>query len=139
MIKTDKNIIAGLLIGLAVIFSFVFFQSFFQKIDTDCSDNQNLRLTVYNQDLNRSHTINVSVYNSSRHVMAGYLSEIVPGNGSTITFHPVCAGEKNYSVTFIVDGSISSHFEKIASSHDCTESFYLESTGDVIRPYLLWC
>lgn len=139
MIKTEKIALIGLLIGLAVILSFVFFHPFFRNTGMDCSDYQDPQFAVYNHDMNRSHTINVSVYNSSQRFKTEFSSEIDPGNVSMITFHPVPAGDLTYSVTFIVDGSIPTHYENLALSQDCTESFYLEPREGVIRPYLLWC
>ena len=45
----------------------------------------------------------------------------------------------NYSVTFFVDGNRVSHYEQLAVSSDCSESFYVDPEMGVTRPYVLWC
>jgi hypothetical protein len=134
----------GLIIGSIVIISIIILIHFSGTATLYCSYPEDPQFYLYNNDMNSSHVVKISVYNASHQIETEGSFELPGGDqsatgGIRTTIHPLAHGEMNYSVTFIVDGNTSSHFEKIAGSANCSEAFYLDSKRGVIRPYDIAC
>jgi hypothetical protein len=139
-----------LVTGLVLVISLIIFPyfsgnagQFSGTASQNCSPGENFTFYVYNNDMNRSHMVQIFVYNSSYRVQTEGSYEMAKGNRSmnsleTRVYRPALC-DMNYSVTFIVDGNISSHYEQMAVSSACFESYFLEPEGGVIRPFDLWC
>ena len=139
MNRTSKIVIISLVTGLLLAILLITYPIFSGTIEQDCSHQDDSRFYVINKDLNRSHAIDISVYNSS-HVFQIYGHyDMGPGNVTGLTLHPLECVDGNYSVTFDVDGKISSHYEQLAISSTCTESFNLDPERGVLRPFEMWC
>ncbi|MGB7788839.1 MAG: hypothetical protein WBL42_08785 [Methanoregula sp.] len=139
MIVTRKIAIICLVTGLVLAILLIINPFFSGTSGYDCSHQEDSRFFVINKDLNRSHTVDISVYNSSHTIQTRGRYDVVPGNVTALTLHPQAGSDGNYSVTFIEDGNISSHYEQLAISSDCTESFSLDPERGVLRPFDLWC
>lgn len=137
--KKMKFAIICLVTGLVLAISLIISPFFSGTPGPDCSHQEDSRFNVINTDLNRSHAVDISVYNSSLRIQTGGHYDMAPGNMTTLTLHPLSGGEENYSVIFVVDGNISSQYEQLAISSDCTESFNLDPERGVLRPFDLWC
>jgi len=138
--KTPRNFaIICLASGLILVISFIVYPIFFGNTSPNCEPDREFQFNVYNKDMNRSHTVHISVYNSSTQIQIENSYNLDPGKGITTSFHPRVLDDMNYSVTFLVDGNTSSHYDNIASSFYCSESFLLDPRQGVIRPYMMWC
>jgi hypothetical protein len=137
--RTMKFAIIGLVTGLVLAVLLIINPFFSGTSGPDCFHQVDYQFTIINKDLNRSHAVDISVYNSSIRIQTGGHYDIAPGNMTTLTLHPLSGGEENYSVIFVVDGNISSQYEQLAISSDCIESFNLDPERGVLRPFDLWC
>jgi hypothetical protein len=135
----SKTIIIGLGIGIALVVSLIIFPYFSGTASRNGSHGENSQVSVFNNDMNRSHSVHISLYNSSLNVQAEGSYEMASGNHTVLTVHPLPYGDMNYSATFIVDGNISTHYEQLAISSECSETFSVDPNGGVMRPYEMWC
>jgi hypothetical protein len=145
--KTAKIcLVIGLVLVISLIISPYFSGNagqFSGPASQNSSPDENFTFYVYNNDMNRTHMVQIFVYNSSHRVQTEGLYEMAKGNRSMISletrvYRPAPC-DLSYSVTFIVDGNISSHYEQMAGASACFESYFLEPEGGVIRPFDLWC
>lgn len=147
--KLSETAKAGLIIGLVLVISLIIYLYFSgiagQFSGTpgyNCSQNEEFSFSVFSKDMNRSHIVNISVYNSSHWLQTEGSYEMLQGNpsgGIESRFHPTTPGDTNNSVTFIVDGNRSFHYEQLFVSSSCSEAFYLDPEKGIIRPYEMWC
>ena len=135
----SKTTIIGLGIGMALVVSLIIYPYFSGIASRNCSHGEDPEISVFNSDMNRSHSVNITLYNSSLSVQAESSYEMPSGNYTALTVHPLPDGDMNYSATFIVDGNISTHYEQLAISSDCFETFYVDPQRGVMRPYDMWC
>lgn len=140
MVKPLSEIaVVGLISGLALVLLLFFSLYFSGNSSPDDSHESAIKLSVHNTDMNRSHTLQIVLYDSLLQVRAKESYYLVPSKDIEATFHPTDKEKRNYSVTFLVDGNISSHYDGLAPSFFCSESFDLDPEQGVLRPYRLWC
>jgi hypothetical protein len=138
--KPGVSIVSIVLIAVsALVILFIIITHFSATARPYCPDPDDTHFYVLNNDMNTSHTITISVNNSSHQIASGPY-ELAPGDPIRpgwirATVHQPATGETNFTVTFIVDGNRSSHFEQIAYSANCSELFSLDPRRGVVRSY----
>lgn len=134
--------IAGLIVLSGLIVTLISLSGFSGTAALNCTSQDDPHFYVYNNDSNRSHSVSIFVYNSSGQLVTEGSYEMArgdPSQGIKTTVHQPATRDTDYSVTFIVDGNISTHFESLAISPDCSEAFFLEPQWGIMRPFDLWC
>jgi len=140
MKKMSKIIIVGLSLGLALVILLTQFPPFFSHECRDCIQEPVTLFSLQNNDINRTHSIQIYLFNASARIPIEQAYNLTPGHNITTSIQPPKSDAMmNYSVTFVVDGVTASHYEGLGSSPYCTEIFDLEPEQRIVRPYSLWC
>ena len=140
MKKMSEIIIVGLSLGLVLVILLTQLSPFFSHECRDCIQEPVRLFDLQNNDMNRTHSIQIYLFNASARIPIEQEYNLTPGHSVTISFQPPKSDAMmNYSVTFVVDGVTASHYEGLGSSSYCTETFELEPEQRIVRPYSLWC